>query len=654
MSHVSRTASFHTNTDGATPTFAAQAIGANGGSDSIYVFVFARNTSNPTHGSTALTIDGVAATLITSVSAWNGASGCVGALFALARNSLPDPTQTDVDLAVTWTASVLRTSGYVLISPDAGVTAGDTATDSDAGSSITTDVTQSLNLDTTASGIVIGCMFNGNAGTPDASLSFSAGLTDDGSQEAPGENVTKQLALANNVTPKTSRTITALFDHAGVAIADPISIAACFPGNSLDPLYIPTLHTDGTRMLVATPYLGPTTIGLRIMEPTAPEPVPHRLVFLLPVKPANNSDFGDGFTEFVNNDWHNVHNLTLIAPETPVGVEPWGANHPTDGDLQYESALVAIIEWAISEFGPGEVWAFGFSKGGLAALTLLFRHPDLIDRVGCFDAPITDAEVPDSSQAITATTFGDETNYNDNYDLLALLSGFIAAGNYTYNRMWISGWPTTYLGSPIPYSADMDDLHDALDGLSVPHTWDDSGTSEHYWDGNTTSGNAAYWLDPAIASLILSSGLITADVPAGVVTFSGVSPTCLKRAAVVAGSLTLTGVAPGTRKSAALTPGSLAFTGVAPSCRKAAAIDPGSVTLTGIPPTAAKAHSVPPGSLTFTGIAPTTPAPPSTAKHPRGGTFRGGGPQGTFREGGPRGKFEAGGPRGSFTPRGGP
>lgn len=102
----------------------------------------------------------------------------------------------------------------------------------------------------------------------------------------------------------------------------------------------------------------------------------------------------------------------------------------------------------------------------------------------------------------------------------------------------------------------------------------------------------------------VAGGSITADVPAGVITFSSISPNCVKRAAVVAGSCTLTGVAPGTRKLAAVPPGSLACTGVAPTTKKTAAVSPGTCTITGIAPTIARAAAVPPGSLAFEGLAP--------------------------------------------------
>ena len=62
MASVSQTAVASSTTDGASITFAAQAVGANGGSDIIYVGAGARSTSNAS--TMTCTVDGVAATQI--------------------------------------------------------------------------------------------------------------------------------------------------------------------------------------------------------------------------------------------------------------------------------------------------------------------------------------------------------------------------------------------------------------------------------------------------------------------------------------------------------------------------------------------------------------------------------------------------------------
>jgi hypothetical protein len=216
MASVSQTAIASTTTDGASATFSAQAIGANGGSDILYVGAGARSTANAS--TMSCTIDGVAATQVvfhTFDEGGNVRSNC--GIFALARNSLPDPAQTDVDVVITHNATCIRHAAAVAVSPDASATAGDTASQGNA----STD----LSVDTTTSGIVLGFIYNGDAGT----INWT-GLTETSDLDVAAEGSNRfGSAYASNVTAETPRTVTAAVVtdlSAKVAAAFPVAAAA--------------------------------------------------------------------------------------------------------------------------------------------------------------------------------------------------------------------------------------------------------------------------------------------------------------------------------------------------------------------------------------------------------------------------------------------
>ncbi len=217
MASVSQTAVASTTTDGASATFAAQAVGANGGSDIIYIGAGARTIANAS--TMSCTVDGVAATQVVFRSFDEGGgirSNC--GLFAIGRNSLPDPAQTDVDVVITHNATCIRHAAAVAVSPDASATAHATT------SQINTSLDLSLN--TPASGIVMGFLYNGDGGT----IGWT-GLTESSDLDVAAEGSNRfGTAYASNVSAETPRAISVAFSgsdfSAKVAASFPVAAAA--------------------------------------------------------------------------------------------------------------------------------------------------------------------------------------------------------------------------------------------------------------------------------------------------------------------------------------------------------------------------------------------------------------------------------------------
>jgi hypothetical protein len=224
MASVAQTAIASTSTDGASATFAAQAIGADGGNDIIYVLAGARTTANAS--TLAVTVDGVAASQIVFRSSDEGGgvrSNC--GIYAIARNSLPDPAQTDVDVVLTHNQTCIRHAAAIAVSADVSATAH--ATDG----AVSGDLDISLN--TPASGIVIGALYNGDGGT-----SGWTGLTEQSDLDVAAEGSNRfGTAYASNVSAETPRTVTVAFSGgdfaAKVSASFPVAAAAASVGAGL-------------------------------------------------------------------------------------------------------------------------------------------------------------------------------------------------------------------------------------------------------------------------------------------------------------------------------------------------------------------------------------------------------------------------------------
>lgn len=212
MASVSQTAIASTTTDGSSATFSAQAIGANGGNDILYVIAGARTTANAS--TISVTIDGVAASQIVFRSSDEGGSVRANCgIYALARNSLPDPAQTDVDIVITHNATCIRHAAAIAVSADASATAHASE------GAVAGDLDFSVNAP--ASGIVVAGLYNG-----DFTTVGWTGATEQSELNVAGEGSnTFGTAYASNVSAGTPRTVSVVFSGSDLAA----KVVATFP-----------------------------------------------------------------------------------------------------------------------------------------------------------------------------------------------------------------------------------------------------------------------------------------------------------------------------------------------------------------------------------------------------------------------------------------
>ncbi len=235
-------------------------------------------------------------------------------------------------------------------------------------------------------------------------------------------------------------------------------------------------------------YNGPTATVLRVLAPDSPAAVPHRYLYVLPVKPDANTDFGDGLEELRLEGAHNDYNCTLIAFSTHL--EPWIADHLTNPDYRYESfVLLDLIPWVEANYGtPGDpVWLLSFSKGGLSALTLILRNPTVFDAAAGWDIPVVSGAGGD----VATTAYGTQDNYDDNYDVLPNLVAWSSPFLST-PRLWFSGDLVTH-SSVKTYREETEDLMRSLATLGCKFHSAGGNIRTHRWDTG--------WVPEAIAGL---------------------------------------------------------------------------------------------------------------------------------------------------------
>jgi S-formylglutathione hydrolase FrmB len=250
-----------------------------------------------------------------------------------------------------------------------------------------------------------------------------------------------------------------------------------------------TADVNGVQsFVVRSPFLGPETTVVRILEPTNPSPgMPCRLIFVLPVDTGMtslSSQYSDGLEELRLLEVHNRYNATLIAPS--FNVEPWYGDHDTDGGRRLESFIIKdLVPFSDALLKPGIIpqrWVVGFSKSGNGALSLILRNPTVFSAAAAWDAPtqFTDLSAFKGMQA----NFGSEKNF-DRYEIPRLVATR-ASDFQSRNRIWLGGDKSAW-------TEHMLQLHQQMLQADVMHTWLARGRRPHSWNGG--------WLEDAVASL---------------------------------------------------------------------------------------------------------------------------------------------------------
>jgi hypothetical protein len=230
---------------------------------------------------------------------------------------------------------------------------------------------------------------------------------------------------------------------------------------------------------------------LRVLRPTDPAPgvAPH-LLYVLPVEPGENSNYGDGMDTIESLNAQNQYNLTVIEPS--FSIDPWYANNPNDPAQQQETFMTTeLAPWVkanLATTGTEQSWLIGFSKSGIGGQDLLLKHPDLFTLAASWDFP---ADMSSYSQFGTgsANVYGTSTNFASNYELGAAFLSANKAPFLTSDRIWI--------GSYEAFQSDVSDYDSLLTAEGIAHSTQTPTYMAHRWDSG--------WVPIALAALYQDS-----------------------------------------------------------------------------------------------------------------------------------------------------
>ena len=210
------------------------------------------------------------------------------------------------------------------------------------------------------------------------------------------------------------------------------------------------------------------TAGLRVVEPdNFGNPGKEvRILFILPVNPAGNREHGDGLEAVRKTNLHNELGLILAAPE--FYSLPWYCDNPNSGQNDESFFLNDILPFLDRNY-PAEKTTrllLGFSKSGWGALSLLLRNPELFAAAAAWDAPLMEETPKDYGMK---ETFGSLENFNK-YRIPLLLK--------EKAPLFIKEKRIALSGNSL-FGEQMEQAHKLLDGLGIPHDWDNSTKREH-------------------------------------------------------------------------------------------------------------------------------------------------------------------------------
>ena len=198
-------------------TFTAQAIGANASNHILY-FGLASRAVGALNNASTLTVDGVAATSRVQQVIGTGTSNNA-AIFSLERSSLPDPTQTDVDVVWTINTNSVRAGCATWVGVSSVAAATDTGNDGDAGN-VGSGTILNPDTDVPASGIAVGVGHWGGTST-----ATWTGLTEVTDALSTGGGAQFTTALISNAAGSTPLAISVTKSGAG---DDQVVVVASF------------------------------------------------------------------------------------------------------------------------------------------------------------------------------------------------------------------------------------------------------------------------------------------------------------------------------------------------------------------------------------------------------------------------------------------
>jgi hypothetical protein len=231
---------------------------------------------------------------------------------------------------------------------------------------------------------------------------------------------------------------------------------------------------------VASPWQ-PGRPRVRIL---APDPLPAKeertVLFVLPVEPAPERRWGDGFETVRKLDTAERFGFILVAPS--FAQWPWYCDHPTAPAKRQETYLLkAVLPLVMTLYGhePRRRALLGFSKSGWGAWSLLLRHPDQFGAAAAWDAPMMMAQ----PRYRMAEIVGTPANFQ-RYRVPRLLE----AGAEP-----LRGRPRLALLGYGNFRRQHQECHALMERLRVPHLYADGPRRRHHWDSG--------WVPDALQAL---------------------------------------------------------------------------------------------------------------------------------------------------------
>jgi len=261
----------------------------------------------------------------------------------------------------------------------------------------------------------------------------------------------------------------------------------------------PALNDDGiTTYRIFSPYQRTVTY-VEVITPTS---MPWRgagcpVLYILPVTagmrgllrlPAGAPEadrIGNGILVAKTHDIANRYGVVCVAPS--FSDWPWIADHPTDRTRAQESHLLRVIlpfieaQYAVSRT-PAARLVLGFSKSGMAAFSLVLRHPDVFGFGASWDAPML-LEAPDRWNM--EDVYGTRENYLQYY-IPELLKKRAAALRKEESRLVLTG--------SCLFKDHVTGIHDRMLALGIPHDYSDVEYETHLW--------GAGWFPEAVQRLM--------------------------------------------------------------------------------------------------------------------------------------------------------
>ena len=333
---------------------------------------------------------------------------------------------------------------------------------------------------------------------------------------------------------------------------------------------------------------GSTREHMRVLKPTSAANLnyPHAFLIMLPVDSDQGTTFGDSIGTAQAISANDQYNLTIVQPGYALlasGSESWFGDNPLNPGISEEKFTLLVTAWIqknLAVTGTEKVYLIGFSRSGLAAQFLQFRHPYLFSAVASWDScfMMTDYDGTDPTLGSLVgghpeVVFGTSSSFTTNYELTAAhLTNWQATGQYATNRIWIGKGPD--------FQADDDAYPVALTAAGIPHTYTFSNTGEtHAWHTD--------WVASALATIIPSSyaqatTVLPQQVPRPLLTqmlelaawrVPGAAPPAVTSAAANAQLATGTGTAQGATAAVAVNAGLATGTGTAQGAVPAIAVN---------------------------------------------------------------------------------